>query len=83
MAKRIESKVKSEKVSRILLGNRIEAATVLPNSKHIAVFDGGKYTYIPKTEANIRQLNKKFGKPGKSNYRGKNRLVWVDHDIYD
>lgn len=81
MAKTIKKTIR-DSVSRILLSNRVEAASTLPNSKHISVFDGYKTTYIPKTEANIRQLNKKFGKPRKNDYRGKNRITWLDHNIF-
>ena len=70
-------------VSKVLLGNKIEAASVLPGAKYINVFDGYKESHIPNTEANRLQLNKKFGKPSTSNYRGKGRKTWVDHSIYD
>ena len=55
---------------------------MLPNSKYISVYDGYKNTYIPKTTTNIKKLNEKFGKPDTNNYRGKNRKVWVDRNIY-
>lgn len=76
-------KKNGDKVSKILLGNKIEGASVTANSKYISVFDGMKNSYIPKTSANLKQLDKKFGKPSISNYRGKNRKVWFDHDIYE
>ena len=66
-----------------MLGNRIEAASVLPGAKYISVFDGYKNSHIPNTAANRLQLNKKFGKPDTNNYRGKGRKTWVDHSIYD
>lgn len=72
----------SEKISKILLGNRIEAASVLPGAKYINVFDGYKNSHIPNTKANRLQLNKKFGKPDTYNYRGKGRKTWVDKSIY-
>lgn len=72
----------TSKPSKILMGNKIEAASMLPNSKYIGVFDGYKNTYIPKTSANIKKLNEKFGKPDTYNYRGKNRKTWLDRDIY-
>lgn len=73
----------SDKVSKILLRNDIEAASTLPNSKYINVFDGIKYSHIPKTAANMKALDKKFGKPRVYDYRGKNRKTWLDHNLYE
>lgn len=64
------------------MGNKIEAASMLPNSKYISVYDGYKNTYIPKTSANIKKLNEKFGKADTYDYRGKSRKTWVDKNIY-
>ena len=79
----MRNKTTTNRVSKILLGNRVEAASVLPGAKYISVFDGYKNSHIPNTEANRSQLNKKFGKPDTSNYRGKGRKTWVDHSIYE
>lgn len=77
-----KTKTKTTSVSRILLTNKIEAASALPKSKTISVFDGYKSSYIPNTVANRKKLTEKFGRPKVENYRGSNRKVWLDKSIY-
>lgn len=71
-----------EKVSKALFSNKIEAASVLPDSKSISVFDGDKNFYVPNTAANRKKLTEKFGRPSVSNYRGKGRKTWLDRRFY-
>ena len=73
---------KTGTVSRVLLSNRIEAASVLPNSKTISVFNGYSYSHIPNTSANRKKLTEKLGRPKVNNYRGKGRKTWRDKNIY-
>ena len=77
-----KKKVSESKVSKILLGNKIEAASVSKDSKYISVFDGSRNIYIPKSSANLKKLDEKFGKPSVNTYRGKKRHVWLDPSIY-
>ncbi|MBE5764016.1 MAG: hypothetical protein E7339_00240 [Clostridiales bacterium] len=73
---------KTNVVSRILLGNSVIAASTTSKSKSINVFDGVKQSYIPKTKANIDQLNRKFGKSKVQVYRGQKRNMWLDNDMF-
>lgn len=81
MTKKKQSSSKGT-ISRILFSNEIEAASVLPSSKYISVFDGYRNSYIPNTLENRKKLTEKFGKPKVSDYRGKSRKTWLDSRIY-
>lgn len=82
MANKRKQGASKSSVSKLLFSKDIEAASVLPSSKTISVFDGYKHHYIPNTTENRKKLTERFGKPRVYDYRGKNRRTWLDSRLY-
>ena len=72
----------SDKVSKTLTSRRFEAASTFAGSKTINVSDGGKTYSVAKTPANLRYIRNRLGKGQMQKYRGKNRIIWLDPNIY-
>lgn len=78
----MQKKTRKSTISKVLFSNNLEAASTLPHAKTISVYDGYKNKHIPNTAANRNQLTKIFGTPKRYDYRGKNRMTWIDQNIY-